>query len=321
MSIPLQSELQYFSLANNSFSGSIPISFCNAINLLILDMSRNKLSGSIPPCLLENISDLDLSRNNISGYIPDTFPVLCGLSYLDLNNNALEGKIPKSTGSCVFLEHMNIGNSMINDTFPCMLTSLLAVLVLHSNRFHGDLRCHGNWQNLKILDVPSNHFCGSLESIDFSSLTAMVRSSGGDFEGGFGHKLDVTLIMKGRMMEFHKILSDFSTIDLSSNSFYGEIPNAIGDLTSLHQINFSHNALNESIPKSFGQLKNLESLDLSVNQLTGWIPEELGGLTFLSKLISPTISLLERSQKGSKFKHSQQIHLKEILGYVVSLST
>ncbi|XP_047943041.1 receptor-like protein 9DC3 [Salvia hispanica] len=86
------------------------------------------------------------------------------------------------------------------------------------------------------------------------------------------------------MLEFHAILLDFSTIDLSSNSFYGEIPNAIGDRISLHQINFSHNALNGSIPKSVGQLKNLESLDLSVNQLTGRIPEELGGLTFLSKL-------------------------------------
>ncbi|XP_047942890.1 receptor-like protein 9DC3 [Salvia hispanica] len=94
----------------------------------------------------------------------------------------------------------------------------------------------------------------------------------------------MTLIVKGQMVDFNKIWKDFSTIDLSSNSFCGKLPNAIGDLTSLHHLNFSHNALNGSIPKSFGQLKNLESLDLSVNQLAGPIPDEIGGLTFLSKL-------------------------------------
>ncbi|XP_047942961.1 receptor-like protein 7 [Salvia hispanica] len=303
MSIPLQSELSKLFLANNTFSGSIPISLCNATHLDFLDMSRNKLSGSIPPCLLENISVLDLSRNNISGSIPlrslenisvldlsqnnisgnipDTFSMVCELGYLDLNNNALEGKIPKSIGSCMWLQYMNVGNNMINDTFPCMLSPGLIALVLHSNRFHGDLRCHGNWPSLKVLDVSSNHFSGSLESMDFSSWTAMVLPSGGDFGGTFGGKLDVALIIKGKMLEFHKIWSDFSTIDLSSNSFYGKIPNAIGDLNYLHQINFSHNALNGSIPKSFGRLSNLESLDLSVNQLAGRIPEELGGLTFL----------------------------------------
>ncbi|XP_042015149.1 receptor-like protein 7 isoform X2 [Salvia splendens] len=281
LSIPLDSQLWSLSLANNSFGGSIPISFCNATNLQNLDMSRNKLSGSIPRCLLENISDLDLSRNNISGNIPDTFPMVCSLYYLDLNNNALEGKIPKSIGSCMNLGYMNVGNNMINDTFPCMLPSTLLVLVLHSNRFHGDLRCNKNWPSLKILDVSSNHFSGSLESIDFSSWTSMMR---GYLDGEFERKLDVALIMKGQMVELYKIWEDFSTIDLSSNSFYGKLPNAIGDLTSLHQLNLSHNALDGSIPKSFGRLSNLESLDLSVNQLAGQIPEELGGLTFLSVL-------------------------------------
>ena len=70
------------------------------------------------------------------------------------------------------------------------------------------------------------------------------------------------VIMKEQMVEFYEIWFDFSTIDLSSNSFNGKIPNAIGDLTSLHHLNFSHNALNWSIPKSFGQLIHLKSLDL-----------------------------------------------------------
>ncbi|XP_042013857.1 receptor-like protein 7 isoform X2 [Salvia splendens] len=284
--IPFMSNVEDLFLADNNLSGSIPTSLCNATHLRVLDLSGNILSGSIPPCLLGNFFALDLSRNNISGDIPDDFSMGCTLQYINLNNNSLEGKIPRSLSSCLLM-YMNVGNNMLNDTFPCMLAPSLLALVLHSNRFHGYLRCHINWPNLQILDVSSNNFSGSLESINFSSWTAMMLPSDGKLRGGtYGSMYSsiVTLTMKGQVVELPYIRLDFCTIDLSSNNFYGKIPNAIGDLTSLHQLNFSHNSLNGIIPKSFGQLKNLESLDLSVNQLAGPIPEELGGLTFLSKL-------------------------------------
>ncbi|KAL1542446.1 receptor-like protein 35 [Salvia divinorum] len=286
LSIPVESQLYYIDVANNNLSGSIPTSLCNATHLNPLDLSGNILSGSIPPCLLANIITVDLSRNNISGNIPDAFPMDCRLQYFTLNNNTLEGKIPKSLGRCTQLAYMNVGNNMLNDTFPCVLSSILLVLILHSNRFHGEIRCHNRSPNLQILDISLNHFSGSLESINFSSWTAMMLPSDGILRSGnyFLGSSSMTLIMKGQIVALPYIRLDFSAIDLSSNSFHGKIPNTIGNLTLLHLLNFSHNALNGSIPKSFGQLKNLESLDLSVNQLVGQIPEELGGLTFLSKL-------------------------------------
>ncbi|XP_047942912.1 receptor-like protein 49 [Salvia hispanica] len=286
LSIPLESELLSLSLANNSLSGLIPTSLCNATHLNTLDLSGNKLSGSMPRCPLDNIWFLDLSQNNISGEIPDIFPMKCVLQYLDLNNNNLEGKIPKSLESCHSLNYMNVGNNMMNNTFPCIVSSILGVLVLHSNRFHGEVRCHASWPNLQILDISSNQFTGGLDSFNFSSWTAMALPSDGKL-GRINYNMrrsSLTLTMKGQMVDVYNIWSSFGTIDLSSNNFHGKIPNAIGDLNSLYQLNFSHNALDGSIPKSFGQLSNLESLDLSVNQLVGPIPEELGGLTFLAHL-------------------------------------
>ncbi|XP_057789385.1 receptor-like protein 7 [Salvia miltiorrhiza] len=280
--IPPASQLMYLYLANNSLSGSIPTSLCSATQLYFLDLSANELSGGIPPCLLErNISDLDLSRNNISGSIPDNFPMDCQLGYLDLNNNTLEGKIPRSLERCEWLRFMNVGNNNINDSFPCMLSSTLSFLVLHSNRFYGEVRCHNrSWDDLQILDISSNQFSGNLESINFTSWKTMMLQ-------GFTRlwtELSITLIMKGTNSEYHTIWSEFGIIDFSCNNFGGEIPNAIGDLTSLHQLNLSHNALNGSIPNSFGQLRKLESLDLSVNRLIGPIPVELAVLTFLQVL-------------------------------------
>ncbi|XP_057803055.1 receptor-like protein 19 [Salvia miltiorrhiza] len=291
--IPPASQLFSLSLANNSLSGSIPTSLCSATTISVLDFSRNKLSGGIPPCLLllENISELDLSQNNISGSIPDNFPmVYCNLEYLDLNNNSLQGKIPKSLERCEWLEFMNVGNNNINDTFPCKLSSKLRFLVLRSNKFHGEVRCHDmSWPKLQILDISSNHFSGNLESINFSTWKTMMLQSGEQLrqDSSVYYSLlwsspSVALIMKGINLEFQR--PEFCNIDFSCNNFGGEIPTAIGNLTLLHQLNFSHNALNGSIPNSFGELRNLESLDLSGNRLTGLIPVELAGLTFLSFL-------------------------------------
>ncbi|XP_057789477.1 receptor-like protein 7 [Salvia miltiorrhiza] len=278
--IPPASQLSELLLANNNLSGSIPTSLCTATRLSLLDLSGNILSGGIPPCLIElNIGVINLGRNNINSSIPDNFPMVCWLQYLDVNNNTLEGKIPKSLERCKWLHFMNVGNNNITDSFPCMLSSNLQVLVLRSNRFYGEVRCHNmSWPYLQILDISSNHFSGNLESINFSSWSSMV--SGHSELLSYG----ITLTIKGVIRQLDKIWADSGTIDLSCNNFGGEIPNAIGDLGSLHQLNLSHNALNGSIPNTFGKLRNLESLDLSGNRLTGPIPVELAGLSFLSVL-------------------------------------
>ncbi|XP_057797806.1 receptor-like protein 7 [Salvia miltiorrhiza] len=282
--IPPESQLWYLSVANNSLSGSIPTSLCSATNLDVLDLSGNRLSGSIPPCLLEQyIGAINLGRNNISGSIPDNFPMDCSLYYLDVNNNTLEGKIPKSLERCVELYFMNVGNNNITDSFPCMLSSSrgwLQLLVLRSNKFHGEVRCHNmSWPYLQILDISSNHFSGNLESINFSSWSSMSESGRSELWSSI-----ITLTIKGVIRQIDKIWADSGTIDLSCNNFGGEMPTAIGDFGLLHLLNLSHNALNGSIPNSFGQLRNLESLDLSGNRLTGPIPVELAGLSFLSVL-------------------------------------
>ncbi|XVF78904.1 hypothetical protein PTKIN_Ptkin14bG0175300 [Pterospermum kingtungense] len=71
---------------------------------------------------------------------------------------------------------------------------------------------------------------------------------------------------------------------MSCNKFEGNIPEIVGNLTSLQVLNFSHNKLTGPIPSSFGNLTALESLDLSSNRLTGRIPMQLTDLNFLEVL-------------------------------------
>ncbi|XP_054778252.1 receptor-like protein 9DC1 [Prosopis cineraria] len=90
--------------------------------------------------------------------------------------------------------------------------------------------------------------------------------------------------MKGNDIHLEKILTVFTTIDVSNNMFKGEIPQVIGELGALKGLNFSHNQLTSEIPSAIGNLRKLESLDLSSNKLIGKIPPELASLDSLGYL-------------------------------------
>ncbi|XP_042016951.1 receptor like protein 22-like [Salvia splendens] len=283
-------------LANNRLTGVIPTSICSISRLMVLDLSFNNLIGSIPPCLLQEsyyLKVLNLRGNNFIGVIPDTFNWECGLKTFDVSDNNLGGKIPKSLANCVELAVMNVGNNNFDDSFPCMaLPESLKVLVLRSNRFHGELRCGKSWPDLQILDISSNHLSGTLDSLNFSSWRGMMlqsqahlrRSPSDILNASYLYRDEVTIIVKNVEVRLVKIWPDFTCIDLSSNHFEKEIPDAIGSLTSLYLLNLSHNSLTHAIPRSLGALTELGSLDLSSNKLTGRIPDELTKLDFLSFL-------------------------------------
>ncbi|XP_047172337.1 putative receptor like protein 25, partial [Vigna umbellata] len=94
----------------------------------------------------------------------------------------------------------------------------------------------------------------------------------------------IVIVMKGLYMELTRILTVFTSIDLSNNMFEGEVPKVIGELHSLIGLNISHNRITGTIPLSLGNLNNLEWLDLSWNQLKGEIPMSLTNLNFLAVL-------------------------------------
>ncbi|XP_024640772.1 receptor-like protein Cf-9 [Medicago truncatula] len=291
--------IEDFLLSNNNFTGDISSTFCNASSLYILNLAHNNLTGMIPQCLgtFSYLSILDMQMNNLCGSIPGTFSKGNIFETIKLNGNQLEGPLPQCLAYCSYLEVLDLGDNNIEDTFPNWLETLqeLQVLSLRSNHLHGSITCSSTkhpFPKLRIYDVSSNNFSGPLPTSCFKNFQGMmdVNNSqiGLQYMGKaryFNYYNDsVVIIMKGLSIELTRILTTFTTIDLSNNKFDGEISEVIGELNSLKGLNLSNNGITGTIPQSLSHLRNLEWLDLSRNQLKGEIPVALTNLNFLSFL-------------------------------------
>jgi Leucine-rich repeat (LRR) protein len=91
----------YLDLSKNKLNGSIPASVCSLSKLQTLDLSHNYFSGFIPLCLVhQNLEILNLRGNQFHGVAPDNIREECMLQAIDLNSNYISGKLPRSLSNC-----------------------------------------------------------------------------------------------------------------------------------------------------------------------------------------------------------------------------
>ncbi|KAB2015404.1 hypothetical protein ES319_D08G022600v1 [Gossypium barbadense] len=298
-------------ISKNKLTGNIPPSICNLSSLVVLDLSDNRLSGAIPDCLgnFSYLGLLDLQMNKFIGEIPNSFVSNTELSHLLLNDNQLEGLVPPSLANCTSLELLNLGNNKLTDRFPYWLTSLqdLQVIILRLNRFYGSLSnsiVSSNFSALRIIDLSGNDFTGTLPTKLFRNLRVTKDEPEKWLYSSSFHGIDenpVNVTLKRLEMELTKTMAIFVSMDLSNNQFCGKIPEDVGQLISLQMLNFSHNIFTSSIPASFGNLVELESLDLSSNKLSGKIPAQMTKLTFLEVLNLSNNNLVGPIPHGNQF--------------------
>ena len=235
--------LRELDLQMNSFHGTIPITLANSSFLQYLAFSDNDLEGPLPRSLVncKTLEVLDLGNNKISDFFPYWLGALPNLVVLVLKSNKFHGPIGNHNTSGKFfngLEILDIGNNKINDFFPYWLEALhnIHVLVLKSNRFHGPIGNHNTsgifFFKLLILDLSHNKFIGPLPINYFENLNAMKIKDEDKHEPQYlsdgSYQESVVLVVKGVKITLKRILTIFTTIDLSSNKFEGEIPEVLG---------------------------------------------------------------------------------------------
>uniref|UniRef100_A0A2N9GKF5 Leucine-rich repeat-containing N-terminal plant-type domain-containing protein n=1 Tax=Fagus sylvatica TaxID=28930 RepID=A0A2N9GKF5_FAGSY len=327
--------LQKLNLSKNDFSFStIPSGFSQLVslqgefpkNVFLLPkiqaivLSPNELlTGFLPEFysgsnFSSSLSVLNMRGNKIQGNLPDTFTKGSSLKTLDFSRNQIHGKIPRSLVNCRMLEVLNLENNNVIDTFPFWLESLpeLQILILRANGFYGPIWGHDHtgfgFSKLRVIDLSYNNFSGKIPSEYFKTWNAMLMVHGRDKsqpeymeDPSAYYKDSITVMNKGVEMEFVKILTIFTSIDLSNNGFHGEIPDSVGTLKDLIVLNLSSNNFIGRIPSSLGNLIELESLDLSRNKLLGEIPQHLTSLTFLAYLNLSDNQLTGPIPQGGQF--------------------
>ncbi|KAI3709247.1 hypothetical protein L2E82_39007 [Cichorium intybus] len=237
----LPKSLVQLHLDDNQISGEIPPDISNLLNLTLLNLSRNFLTGKIPHelCLMEKLERLYLSDNLLSGEIPPAFGNISRLGLLDLSRNRLSNSIPDTFSSLSQLRSLLLNNNRLVGAIPMSLAQCV---------------------NLEILDLSYNQISGLIPS-DFARLNSLklyLNISNNHLNGPLPPELS----------KMNMVLA----MDLSSNNFSGKIPAQLGSCIALELLNLSGNALEGPLPDSIGHLPFLETFDVSLNKLSGKIP-------------------------------------------------
>uniref|UniRef100_A0ACD5YPY6 Uncharacterized protein n=1 Tax=Avena sativa TaxID=4498 RepID=A0ACD5YPY6_AVESA len=308
-------KLQYLYLFSNSFTGEISSSV-TAVNLVELDVSTNKLTGTIPDDFgkLINLTLLFLYTNQLHGSTPRSIGLLPNLTDIRLFENMLSGPLPPELGKHSPLGNLEVCNNNLSGELPADLCSnrKLFDIVVFNNSFSGKLPesldgCY-MLNNLMLYD---NHFTGefpkSIWSVVTNQLTTVMIQNN-NFSGTFPTQLPWNFTrleisnnrfsgpiptLAGKMKVFRAAnnlisgeipwdltgISQVIELDLSGNQITGSIPMTIGVLNHLNELNLSGNQISGTIPAAFGFMSELTILDLSSNVLSGEIPKDFNKLS------------------------------------------
>ncbi|MBA0726667.1 hypothetical protein Golax_002478 [Gossypium laxum] len=192
------------------------------------------------------------------------------LGVLNLRGNNLSGQIPNAFSRKCSIETLDVNGNELTGKIPISL---------------------GRCRKLEAMEVYDDEAELNVKHLRFEVL----RLTGIYYLDG------ITVTNKGLQMELVKILTIFTSIDLSCNNLEGPIPDVIGKFKALYFLNLSHNALSGKIPPSLGNLQQLESLDFSCNNLSDSIPRQLLKLTFLAVLNLSHNQLEGRIPDGKQF--------------------
>lgn len=224
-------------LASNNLNGSISASLRTSISLEVLDLTENRLIGSLPEFFESpNFHWLSLEANLLSGTLPASWERMKALNWLSIGTNELSGTIPAEWGALSNLVKLHVGRNRLEGTIPPELGNLtrLEHLWLHNNQLTSTIPGSFGQLRLQTLHLGYNPLTGTIPQ----EMAAMTTIS-----------------------EFY----------LKNSSFTGSIPAWLNTCTKLWFIDFSFNGFSGTIPP-LDALENLRLLSLESNNLEGNFP-------------------------------------------------
>ncbi|XP_052479502.1 receptor-like protein EIX2 [Gossypium raimondii] len=269
----------------------------NFLDLIMIDLSENHFSRSVPAWIgdkLSNLVILSLRSNNFNGHIPHKICDLQFLQNLDLAHNNISGVIPKCFNNLsAMATTIKINNFVLVKYVDAGLVFLNALLVLKG-------REDEYWSSLGLvtsMDISANSLTGEIPK-EIGSLVGLLslNFSGNLLTGNIPDNIGNMELME-------------SLDDLSMNQLNGEIPPSFSNLNFLNHFNVSYNNLTGQIPTST-QLQSFENLSYVGNHLCR--PPLTKNCT--SKGIPIDVANNGSSREGSKVNW---LYVSIVLGFVM----
>ncbi|KAG8633671.1 probable LRR receptor-like serine/threonine-protein kinase At3g47570 [Manihot esculenta] len=270
---------EYNNLGSNSSNDLLFLtSLTNCSKLETLSIARNNFGGVLPVSVANfstGLSKLFLGRNKIAGIIPAAMENLVNLIALGMEENFFTGIIPHQLGKLGKLQFLTLQTNRLSGQIPSSIGNLtqLSAFSLLENKLEGSIPSSiRNCQHLYSLYLAENRLSGELskEVLGLTSLSKVLNLSHNSFSGNLPTEV-------GK-------LKNLNTLDVSQNNLSGEIPRTIGDCLSLESLHMQGNFFQGTIPSSLASLKGLQYLDLSQNNLSGQIPKDLQAISYLQYL-------------------------------------
>ncbi|GKD25427.1 leucine-rich repeat-containing protein, partial [Tanacetum coccineum] len=248
----------------------------NFSSLKALSLDVNQLNGTISDKLwqLPTLLQLGLSSNSLSGVISENIGKL-NLLYVDLSWNSLEGVFFNDDVSkfSMSVKYIDLSSNKLGPRFPKSIQKMkkLRYLDLSNNSISDTIPTEywNQWgpSQLKYLDLSFNNISGTLPELLSSPDLEKVDLSSNNFYGP--------------MPNFP---ARISFLDLSKNKFQGEISFLCQIYENFEFLDLSRNSFTGQLPDSLKNLTYLRVLNLGHNTLSGYIPPYVGCLGQLETL-------------------------------------
>ncbi|XP_031113100.1 probably inactive leucine-rich repeat receptor-like protein kinase At5g48380 [Ipomoea triloba] len=129
--------------------------------VLNIRLSNMELGGKFPVGLhmCEAMTGLDLSSNKINGSIPANISKIVGyLTTLDLSSNRFSGEIPLNLANCTYLNVIKLDNNQLTGQIPLQIGQLARMkdFSVANNRLIGQVPQFGNYS------VPAENYANNL---------------------------------------------------------------------------------------------------------------------------------------------------------------
>ncbi|KAL6334050.1 hypothetical protein AAG906_001804 [Vitis piasezkii] len=299
-------------LERNELNGSLPVSFGQLSELVVLDVSWNRLTGILSEEHFSKLSKLKvlrmgansgalllyLTNASISGSIPKWFwNISFNLQDLSLSDNQLQGILSEEHFSKLSkLKTLWMdGNSglvlNVSSTWvpPFQIIYLSMASCNLGSSFPTWLRSQ---KMVSQLDLSNASISGSIPkwfwniffklqylNLAHNQLQGQLPNSL-KFPYGDGAYIDFSYNLFEEPIPFS--IKELYLLDLSHNKFSGPIPLSRGEsMLDLHFLFLSENQITGTIPDSIGRITSLQVIDFSRNNLIGSIPSTINNCSSL----------------------------------------